>query len=219
MMHITRIALLSVTLFSFLVLGNHIVRAENQSDSEPKVQRSTKKKPQLRRATAKKQKKKAEKKKTVRNTRRITNLRKAWARNRAKETRQNQRAAVPAETRVRQPADPAATLRPRDAVRLGLQSPESVLPQPFYVDIQSDGDRHGLDVGVQTEGGSALGFHVAEEASAEGITKSVGVSGKVTFDEIPGFITRTRDILLYVPKKIGAGVVYFGRGIKHLLWW
>lgn len=215
MKQITRIALLSVTLFSFLVLGNHTVRAENQSDSEPKVHRSTKKKPQLRRATAKKQKKKAVKEK-VKNTRRIANLRKTWARNSAKETRQSQRAAVSAETPVRQPAGPAATLRPQDAVRLGLQSPESVLPQPFYVDIQSDGDRHGLDVGVQTAGGSALSFHVSEETSTEGITKSVGVSGTVAFDDMPGFITRTRDILLYVPKKIGAGVVYFGRGVKRL---
>ncbi|MCY3553526.1 MAG: hypothetical protein OXH39_23970 [Candidatus Poribacteria bacterium] len=218
MKQIVRIALLSLTLFGFLVLGNHTVRAENQSDSEPKVQRSTKKKPQLRRATVKKQKKKSEKKR-VRNTRRITNLRKTWARNRAKQTRQDQRTSVPAETRVRQPADPAATLQPQDAVRLGLQSPESVLPQPFYVDIQSDGDRHRLDVGVQTEDGSALSFHVAEEASTEGITKSVGVGGSVTFDEMPGFITRTRDILFYVPKKIGAGVVYFGRGVKRLFSW
>lgn len=216
MKQITRIALLSVTLFSFLVFGNHTVRAENQSDSEQKVQRSTKKKPQLRRPTAKK--KKAEKK-TVRNTRRIANLQKTWARKRAKRRHQSQRTDVPAETPVRQPADPAATLQPQDAVRLGLQSPESVLPQPFYVDIQSDGERHRLDVGVQTEGGSALSFHVAEEASTEGITKSVGVGGSVTFDEVPGFITRTRDILFYVPKKIGAGVVYFGRGIKHLFWW
>ena len=218
MKQITRIALLSVTLFGFLVLGNYTVRAENQSDSEPKVQRSTKKKPQLRRATVKKQKKKAEKK-TVKNTRRIANLQKTWARNRAKQRHQSQRTAVPAETPVRQPTDPAATLRPQDAVRLGLQSPESVLPQPFYVDIQSDGNRHGLDVGVQTEGGSALSFHVAEETSSEGITKSVGVGGSVTFDEMPRFITRTCDILLYVPKKIGTGVVYFGRGIKHLFWW
>ncbi len=218
MKQIVRITLLSLTLFGFLVLGNHTVRAENQSDSEPKVQRSTKKKPQLRRATVKKQKKKTEKKR-VRNTRRITNLRKTWARNRAKQTRQNQRTSVPAETRERQSADPAATLQPQDAVRLGLQSPESVLPQPFYVDIQSDGDRYRLDVGVQTEGGSALSFHVAEEASTEGITKSVGVGGSVTFDEMPGFITRTRDILFYVPKKIGAGVVYFGRGVKRLFWW
>ena len=218
MKQITRIALLSVTLFSFLVLGNYTVRAENQSDSEPKVQRSTKKKPQLRRATVKKQKKKAEKK-TVKNTRRIANLQKTWTRNRTKQRHQSQRTAVPAETPVRQPADPTATLRPQEAVRLGLQSPESVLPQPFYVDIQSDGNRHGLDVGVQTEGGSALSFHVAEETSSEGITKSVGVGGSVTFDEMPRFITRTRDILLYVPKKIGTGVVYFGRGIKHLFWW
>ena len=218
MKQITRIALLSVTLFGFLVLGNHTVRAENQSDSDLKVQRSTKKKPQLRRPTAKKQKKKVEKK-TVRNTRRIANLRKTWARNRAKQTRQSQRAVVPAETRTRRPADPTAMLRPQDAVRLGLQSPESVLPQPFYVDIQSDGNRHGLDVGVQTEGGSALSFHVAEEASTEGITKSVGVGASFTFGEVPGFITRTRDILLYVPKKIGAGVVYFGRGVKRLFWW
>lgn len=218
MKQIARIALLSVTLFGFLVLGNHTVRAENQYDSEPKVQRSTKNKPQLRRATVKRQKKKTEKEK-VKNTRRIANLRKTWARNRAKQTRQSQRAVVPAETRTRQPADPAATLRPQDAVRLGLQSPESVLPQPFYVDIQSDGNRHGLDVGVQTEGGSALSFHVAEEASTEGITKSVGVGASFTFGEVPGFITRTRDILLYVPKKIGAGVVYFGSGVKHLFWW
>lgn len=218
MKQITRIALLSVTLFGFLVLGNHTVRAENQSDSEPKVQRSTKKKPQLRRVTVKKQKKKSEKK-TVRNTRRITNLRKTWARNRVKQRHQSQRAAVPAETPGRQPADPAATLRPQDAVRLGLQSPESVLPQPFYVDIQSDGNGHALDVGVQTEGGSALSFHVAEEASTEGITKSVGVGASFTFSEVPGFITRTRDILLYVPKKIGAGVVYFGTGVKRLFWW
>ncbi|MXY99846.1 hypothetical protein F4Y93_04045 [Candidatus Poribacteria bacterium] len=103
-------------------------------------------------------------------------------------------------------------------MRIDLQSPESVLPQPFYVDIQSDGNRHDLDVGVQTEGGSGLSFHVAEETSAEGITKSVGVSGKIAFDEMPGLITQTRDILLYVPKKIGAGVMYFGRGVKHLLW-
>ena len=218
MKQIARIALLSVTLFGFLVLGNYTVRAENQSDSEPKVQRSTKKKPQLRRATVKRQKKKTEKEK-VKNTRRIANLRKTWARNRAKQTRQSQRAAVPAETPVRQPADPTATLRPQDAVRLGLQSPESVLPQPFYVDIQSDGNRNELNVGVQTEGGSALSFHVAEEASAEGITKSVGVGASFTFGEVPGFITRTRDILLYVPKKIGGGVVYFGRGVKHLFWW
>ena len=213
MKHITRIALLSVTLFSFLVLGNYTVRAENQSDSEPKVHRSTKKKSQLHRATAKK--KKAEKKQ-VKNTHRIANLRKTWARNRAKQTRQSQRAAASTETRVHQPGDPAATLRPQDAVRIGLQSPESVLPQPFYVDVQSDGDRNRLDVGVQTEGGSVLNFHVAEEASTEGITKSVGVSGSVTFDEMPGFITRTRDILFYVPKKIGAGVVYSGRGVKRL---
>ena len=92
MKQIARIALLSVTLFSFLVLGNYTVRAENQSDSEPKVQRSTKKKPQLRLATAKKQKKKAVKKK-VKNTHRIADLRKTWARNRAKQTRQSQRAA------------------------------------------------------------------------------------------------------------------------------
>ena len=215
MKQIARIALLSVTLFSFLVLGNYTVRAENQSDSEPKVHRSTKKKSQLHRATAKKQKKKAEKKQ-VKNTHRIANLRKAWARNSAKQTRQSQRAAASTKTRVRQPADPAATLRPQDAVRIGLQSPESVLPQPFYVDVQSDGDRNRLDVGVQTEGGSALSFHVAEEASTEGITKSVGVSGSVTFDEMPGFITRIRDILFYVPKKIGAGVVYSGRGGKRL---
>lgn len=218
MKQITRIALLSVTLFGFLVLGNYTVRAETQSDSEPKVQRSTKKKPQLRRPTAKKQKKKAEKKK-VKNTNRIANLQKTWARNRAKQRHQRQRTDVPAETPVRQPADPTATLPPQDAVRLGLQSPESVLPQPFYVDIQSDGDRHTLDVGVQTEGGSTLSFHVTEEASTEEITKSVGVGGSVTFDEMPGFITRTRDILFYVPKKIGAGVVYFGRGVKHLFWW
>ncbi len=218
MKQVTRIALLSVTLFGFLVLGNYTVRAEGQSDSEPKVQRSAKKKPQLRRPTAKKQKKKAEKKK-VKNTNRIANLQKTWARNRAKQRHQSQRAAVPVETPVRQPADPTTTLRPQDAVRLGLQSPESVLPQPFYVNIQSDGDRHELDVGVQTEGGSTLSFHVAEEASTEGITKSVGVGGSVTFDEMPGFITRTRDILFYVPKKIGAGVVYFGRGVKHLFWW
>ena len=218
MKQITRIALLSVTLFTFLVFGNYTVRAENQSDSEPKVQRSTKKRPQIRRATVKKQEKKTEKTK-VKNARRIANLRKTWARNRVKPTRQSQRAAAGKETPVRQPADPAVTLQPQDAVRIGLQSPESMLPQPFYVDIQSDGNRHDLDVGVQTEGGSALSFHVAEEASAEGITKSVGVSGKVTFDEMPGFIARTRDILLYVPKKIGAGVVYFGKGIKHLLWW
>lgn len=220
MKQITRIALLSVTLFSFFVLGNYTVRAENQSDSEPKVHRSTKKKPQVRRATVKKQKKKAEKK-TVSNTRRIANLRKTWVRNSAKQTRQSQRAAASVETRVRQPADPAATLRPQEAVRIGLQSPESVLPQPFYVNIQNDSDRNRLDVGVQTEGGSALSFHVAEEVSTEGITKSVGVSvsGSVTFDEMPGFITRTRDILFYVPKKIGAGVVYFGRGVKRLFWW
>ena len=193
------------------------MRAENQSDSEPKVQRSTKKRPQIRRVTVKKQEKKTEKTK-VKNTRRIANLRKTWARNRAKPTRQIQRAAAKKETPVRQPADPAVTLQPQDAVRIGLQSPESMLLQPFYVDIQSDGDKHGLGVGVQTEGGSGFSFHVAEEASAEGITKSVGVSGKVTFDEMPGFITRTRDILLYVPKKIGAGVVYFGRGIKYLFW-
>ena len=193
------------------------MRAENQSDSEPKVQRSTKKRPQIRRVTVKKQEKKTEKTK-VKNTRRIANLRKTWARNRAKPTRQIQRAAAKKETPVRQPADPAVTLQPQDAVRIGLQSPEPMLPQPFYVDIQSDGDRHGLGVGVQTEGGSGFSFHVAEEASAEGITKSVGVSGKVAFDEVPGFITRTRDILLYVPKKIGAGVVYFGRGIKYLFW-
>ena len=47
--------------------------------------------------------------------------------------------------------------------------------------IQSDGDSHGLDVGVQTEGDSAFNFHVAEEASTEGITKSIGVSGKSHF--------------------------------------
>lgn len=217
MKQITRIALFSVALFAFLVFGNPIVRAENQSDSEPKVQRSTKKRSQIRRVTVKKQEKKTEKTK-VKNTRRIANLRKTWARNRAKPTRQIQRAAAKKETPVRQPADPAVTLQPQDAVRIGLQSPESMLPQPFYVDIQSDGDKHGLGVGVQTEGGSGFSFHVAEEASAEGITKSVGVSGKVTFDEMPGFITRTRDILLYVPKKIGAGVVYFGRGIKYLFW-
>ena len=218
MKQITRIALLSVTLFGFLVLGNHTVRAENQSDSEPKVQRSTKKKPQLRRPTAKKQKKKAEKKK-VKKANRIANLQKTWARNRTKQRHQSQRATVPAETQVRQPADPTATLRPQDAVRLGLQSPESVLPQPFYVDIQSDGNRNEFNVGVQTEGGSALSFHVAEEASTEGITKSVGVGASFTFGEVPGFITRTRDILLYIPKKVGAGVVYFGRGVKHLFWW
>ncbi len=218
MKQITRITLLSVTFFAFLVLGNHTVRAENQSDSEPKVQRSTKKRPQIRRATAKKQEKKTEKKK-VKNPRRIANLQKTWARNRAKQTRQSQRSDAPAETPVHQPTDPAVTLRPQDAMRIGLQSPESTLPQPFYVDIQSDGNRHDLNVGVQTEGGSGLSFHVVEETNTEGITKSTGVSGKVTFDEMPGFIARTRDVLLYVPKKIGAGVVYFGRGVKRLLWW
>ena len=101
-------------------------------------------------------------------------------------------------------------------MRIGLQSPESILPQTFYVDIQSDGNRHDLDVGVQTEGGSGFSFHVAEKTSTEGITKSVGVSGTVAFDEMPGFITRTRDVLLYVPKKIGAGAVYLGRGLKYL---
>ena len=216
MKQLTRIALFSVTLFSFLVFGNPIVRAENQSDSEPKVQRSTKKRPQIHRATGKKQKKKTEKKK-VKNADRIANLQKTWARKRAKATRQSQRADAEKETPVRQPADLAGTLRPQDAVRIGLQSPESVLPQPFYVDIQSDGSRHDLDVGVQTEGGSGLSFHVAEETSAEGTTKSVGVGAKIAFDEMPGLITRTRDILLYIPKKIGAGVMYFGRGVKHLL--
>ena len=217
MKQITRIALFSITLFTFLVFGNNIVRAENQSDSEPKVQRSTKKRPQIRRETAKKQEKKTENKK-VKNARRIANLQKTWARKRAKPTPQSQRAAAEKETPVRQPADSTGTLRPQDAVRIGLQSPESMLPQPFYVDIQSDGNRHGLGVGVQTEGGSGFSFHVAEETSTEGITKSVGVSGKVAFDEMPGFIARTRDILLYVPKKIGAGVIYFGRGIKYLFW-
>ncbi len=217
MKQITRIALLSVTLFTLLVFGNYTVRAENQSDSEPKVQHSRKKRPQIRRAIPKKQEKKTEKTK-VENARRIANLRKTWTRKRAKPTRQNQRAAAEKETPVRQPADPTVTLQPQDAVRIGLQSPESMLPKPFYVDIQSNGDRHGLGVGVQTEGGSGFSFHVAEEASVEGITKSVGVSGTVAFDEMPGFITRTRDILLYVPKKIGTGVVYFGRGVKYLFW-
>lgn len=56
-------------------------------------------------------------------------------------------------------------------------------------------------------------------ATEESISRSIGGRAEFDLSTVPSFFTRTRDVLLFVPKKIGAGVIYLGRGTKHLLWW
>ena len=108
------------------------------------------------------------------------------------------------------------TKQTRDAVNLGIQTPE--LPKPFYADTHSEGSRHGLDFGVQTEDGSIYTLLMEEEVTEEGFSRRMGARAEIKLSTVNTFFNRTRDVLLYVPKKIGTGALYLGRGIKHLLW-
>lgn len=210
---------LSVTLCC-LALGT-TVRAENQSTSQTQVQRTKKQKPRVRRPTVTKQEKKVQrtdmvKKKKTSN--RLHRLHSSWVRNKAKtETKRSQQQAETIQTQnaSRPPADPTDTLKLRNAVNLGF--PTLQLPTPFYADIHNEGDRLALDFGVQSKDGNIYTF-IEEEVTGEGVTRSIGIGSSFRFNHDGTFFIRARDMLLFVPKKIGTGVRYFGRGIKRLFW-
>ncbi len=117
---------------------------------------------------------------------------------------------------------PAATSdTPAAAVPSGLQTPE--LPNPFYADIYKKGESEGMRFGIQDKDGTIYALEIEKEVTAEGISNRIGMSVESDIDaeseKLDAFFSRTREVLLFVPKKIGTGVIYFGRGIKHLLRW
>ncbi len=194
MKQITQIAVLSVTLFCFA--WGAAVLAENLSDSD----------------TSETQEQHSEKKSA---TNRLAKLHRSWMRNREK-TKNKQHPLPDASkkpTGSQQPADTTATTP--GAVALRLQTPQ--LPKPFYADTHREGNRQRVDFGVQTKDGSIYTLQIEKEVTEEGISRSIGGSAEFELSQVPTFFTRTRDVLLFVPKKIGAGVRYFGWGIKHLL--
>lgn len=198
MKQITQIALFSVTLFGFLAFGNHTLSAENQSNSD----------------TSENQRQHIEKEN--KNSRRILNLHKSWIRNRERTAKQQQLKKVSKKQTSEQLSADTSDTSPA-AVDLGIQTPE--LPKPFYADTYSIGSRLGMDFGVQTKDGSIYTLQIEKEVTEEGISRSIGGSAEFDLSKTPSFFTQTRDVLLFIPKKIGAGVIYLGRGIKHLLWW
>ena len=110
---------------------------------------------------------------------------------------------------------------PAAAVSSGLQTPQ--LPKPFYADTHHEGNRQRVDFGVQTKDSSIYTLQIEKEVTEEGISNTISVSVESDIDseldKLDAFLSRTRDVLLFVPKKIGTGVISLGRGIKHLLWW
>ena len=199
MKQITQIALLIITLLGFLAVGNHALSAENQSNSD----------------TSETQEQRIEKQN--KNSRRLLNLHKLWIRNREKTAKRQQQKDASKKQTSEQPSVSDTSDTPAAAVPPGLQTPK--LPKPFYADTRHEGNRHGMDVGVQTKDGSIYTLQIEKEVTEEGISRSIGGSAEFDLNNAPSFFTRTRDVLLFVPKKIGAGVIYLGRGIKHLLWW
>ena len=207
-----------------LALGNPAVRAENLSASQTQktqMQRPKKQQPRVRRPTVTKEKKEVQrivvvKKKNTSN--RLHRLHHAWVRNKAKtETKRSQQKAARSKTQnaSRRPADLTDALKFRNAVNLDVLTFQ--LPPPFYADIHNEGSILALDFGVQRKAGIIYTF-IEEEIAGESITRSTGIGSSFRLSHST-FSTRARDVLLFVPKKIGTGVRYFGRGIKSLRWW
>ncbi len=110
---------------------------------------------------------------------------------------------------------------PAVAVSSGLQTPK--LPKPFYADMNKKGENEGMRFGIQDKNGAIYALEIEKEVTAEGISNTIGVSVESDIDseldKLDAFFSRTRDVLLFVPKKIGTGVISLGRGIKHVLRW
>ena len=194
---ITQLALLIITLLGFLAFGTPTLSAENQSNSDT---------PETQKQRIEKQNK---------NSRRILNLHKSWIRNREKTAKQQKDASQ------KQPSEQPSLSDTSDTSAApgpsGIQTPK--LPNPFYADTYHEGNRQGMEFGVQSKDGSIYTLQVEKEVTEKGISRSIGGSVEFDLSNPPSFFTRARDVLLFVPKKIGTGVIYFGRGIKHLLRW
>ena len=198
------------------------VRAENLSASHPQVQRPEKQKTRVRRPTVTQQKKRVqpmeevEKKKTLN---RLHRLHHAWVRNKAKAAaRQRQRKVEAPKTQplLHAPVKPTHPLMPRNAAILSL--PVLQLPTPFYAGLYHQGNGIALDFGVENGKGSIYTF-IAEEVTGEGLKRSIGIGTRLRIADDGTFFMRARDVLHFVPKKIGTGVRALGRGIKALRWW
>ncbi len=198
MNQITQIARLSVALLGFLAFGPPTLSAENSSNSEP----------------LETQEQRIEKQN--KNARRVLNLRKSWMRNREKTAKQQQEQEASKKPTSEQLSVSDTSDTPAAVVPPGLQTPK--LPPPFYADTRHEGNRKRMEVGVQTKEGSIYTAQIETEVSEVGISRSIGGSAEFDLDNVPSFFSRTRDVLLFVPKKIGVGITYLGRGIKHLLW-
>ncbi|MYA71442.1 hypothetical protein F4Y19_15420 [Candidatus Poribacteria bacterium] len=196
MNQITKIAVLSVMLFGF-ALGNAVL-AENPSASD----------------TSDTQDQHSEKRKV---TNRLEKLHWSWMRKK-KKTKNKQHPLPDASKKpTGLPLPARTTVTTPGAASIGLQTPQ--LPKPFYADTHYEGNRQGGDLGVQFNYGWIYILQIEKEVTEEGISRSVGGSAEFELSHVPTFFTRTRDVLLFVPKKIGVGVRYLGRGIKHLLRW
>ena len=198
------------------------VRAENQSTSQTQAQRSEKQNPLVRRATLRQQKKRVERRDGVKRqnpSQRLRRLHASWVRNKAKtQTQRSPEKAARSKTQYasQSPADLTDTPKFRNAAHLSLLTLQ--LPTPFYADLYNNGNRLAFDVGVEKKNGSIYAF-IEEEFTADGITRSIGIGSHFRLNHDGTFFIRARDVLHFVPKKIGTGVHALGRGIKALRWW
>lgn len=146
---------------------------------------------------------------------RLEHLYHSWVRNK----KRTENDAPKKQTGEQPPA--SATRRTPEAPIIGAQTPQ--LSKPFYADIYRKGESEGMRFGIQGKDGTIYALEIEKEVTAEGTSNTIGVSVESDIDseldKLDVFFSRTRDVLLFVPKKIGTGVRYLGRGIKSLRWW
>ena len=234
MKQITQIALLSVTLLGFLAFGNPTLSAENQSNSDT--------------STSQGQRIEKQNKNSLRilNLHKswIRNREKTAKQQQQKDASEKQTSEHPSADTITIDTPPAVVPRGlqtpklpplfyadihhegnRKRMAVGVQTKEgSIFTGLIGTEISEEGYSTSIGVNgemaveVQTEEGFIFTGLIGTEISEEGYSTNIGVSAKFDLDTVPSFFSRTRDVLLFVPKKIGVGFTYLGRGIKYLLW-
>ncbi len=104
--------------------------------------------------------------------------------------------------------------------RTTSETPSSELTESVKV-LVNVSDVSSAEVETTFSIGDSSEVAVFAESSSEGSAVGFSATGTMTFeqDTLQQFVKKTKRTLLFLPKKIGSGIVFLAKGVKRLFWW
>ena len=146
---------------------------------------------------------------------------------RVKEKQRQKQKQKPQSRTTKQKQSPKQKRKPKDEKqkqkpqsRTTSETPSSELTESVQV-LVNVSDVSSAEVETTFSIGDSSEVTVLAESSPEGSAVGFSATGTMTFeqDTLQQFVKKTKRTLLFLPKKIGSGIVFLAKGVKRLFWW